>query len=130
MKNPVLKTIVLVLGMAGIFSGCSKSASHDKTQDPHRFTLAREDIVSPVEIVTNDAKEVEVQFWLPDAKAKELRKFVLKDDPDFEIFVGSTVIAKWGLQSELVLSNGLVRVVSTSSNTSDIQAIGESLRKN
>jgi len=128
--NSIPKLIVL-LGI-GVFCIIGSKSAKGGTSDgmPH-FALARADIVSPVEIVTNAAGKVEVQFKLSNAKADELRKFALKTSqaPEFEIVVGSAAIVKPGMQSMIALSNNVVRVFSTSSDSSDIRAIGESLRK-
>jgi hypothetical protein len=128
--NSIYKLIVL-LGVGVLCIIGSKSARGGPSDGIPHFALARADIVSPVEIVTNAAGKVEVQFTLSKAKADELRKFSLKNAqaPETEIVVGSTAIMKPGMQSMIALSNSVVRVFSMSSDSSDVRAIGESLRK-
>jgi hypothetical protein len=130
--NSIFKLILLLGVGAGSLCIVGFKSAKGGTSDglPH-FALARADIVSSVEIVTNGAGKVEVQFKLSNAKADELRKFSLKNSqaPELEIVVGSTAIMKPGMQSEIALSNGVVRVFSPSSDSRDVRAIGESLRK-
>jgi hypothetical protein len=133
MKNSIRKMIVLAIGVASVscIIGCSKRTKPDAAGGLPHFALAPGDIVSSVEVVTNGAGQVEVQFRLSNAKADELLRFAEKTSRAsvVEISVGSTAIMRPGMQSEIAISNGVVRVFSPSSDSSDVQAIGESLRR-
>ena len=133
MKNSIRNVIVLAIGVASVscIIGCSKRTKPDTAADLPHFALAPGDIVSSVEVVTNGAGQVEVQFRLSDAKADELLAWTKKTSRAsvVEISVGSTAIMKPGMQSVMAISNGVVRVFSPSSDSSDVRAIGESLKR-
>ena len=133
MKKSIPEVFLLFINVVCVLFivGCGKKPASNVTAGPPQFTLASEDIISSVKVVTNKVGTVEVWFKLSDTKSGELLKFSQKysQEPQTEILVGSEAIMKPGSQSEISISNGEIRVSYPPAESGQAWAVAALLSK-